>query len=231
MMAMLVTAFMAFIAVAGTAGARMMRKDEMRVRQAEVAKRWQRSSGSAVLNGPTNVKRSGVQNITFSNRKASGEFEKTDAVGPHHNLRHPWSWSEFWVDGSALPFVDFDVGPSWAGLLPINSNLNETRQVVMAEMSFGSSGANIPMRSSSFGFFLLVRRGVSMTSSFGTAVFLINEYELDHVGLGRTAVQGVLRLKVFSKRTGSVSPITTPTRGLITFLSLFPGHMGKQRPP
>ena len=36
---------------------------------------------------------------------------------------------EFWVDGSALPFVDFDVGPSWAGLLPISGNTSETRQV------------------------------------------------------------------------------------------------------
>ncbi|KAF8833005.1 alpha/beta-hydrolase, partial [Paxillus ammoniavirescens] len=52
-------------------------------------------------------KRSEVQNITFSNPKAS----------------------EFWVDGRALPLVDFDVGPSWAGLLPISNNPNETRQL------------------------------------------------------------------------------------------------------
>jgi carboxypeptidase D len=36
---------------------------------------------------------------------------------------------EFYVDGRSLPLVDFDVGPSWAGLLPISSSPNETRQV------------------------------------------------------------------------------------------------------
>lgn len=39
--------------------------------------------------------------------------------------------SEFWVNGSAIPFVDFDVGPSWAGLLPISNAPNETRQVLL----------------------------------------------------------------------------------------------------
>lgn len=36
---------------------------------------------------------------------------------------------EFYVDGTTLPLVDFDVGPSWAGLLPISSDPNETRKV------------------------------------------------------------------------------------------------------
>ena len=38
---------------------------------------------------------------------------------------------EFWVNGSALLLVDFkfNVGPSWASLLPISNNMNETRQV------------------------------------------------------------------------------------------------------
>ncbi|KAG6826321.1 hypothetical protein H0H92_000322 [Tricholoma furcatifolium] len=52
------------------------------------------------------VKRSTPQNITFSNPKAS----------------------EFYVDGTSIPEVDFDVGPSWAGLLPISGNANETRE-------------------------------------------------------------------------------------------------------
>ena len=36
---------------------------------------------------------------------------------------------DFYVDGAAIPLVDWDVGPSWAGLLPISNNTNETRQV------------------------------------------------------------------------------------------------------
>ena len=33
------------------------------------------------------------------------------------------------MDGSGIPDVDFDIGPSWAGLLPISGDENETRQV------------------------------------------------------------------------------------------------------
>ena len=51
-----------------------------------------------------------------------------------------------------------------------------------------------------------------MTSSFGTVAIPINDYGLN-LGLGRTAVPDVLRSKVFSKRTGSVSSIPTPNRG------------------
>ena len=35
----------------------------------------------------------------------------------------------FYVDGTSIPDVDWDIGPSWAGLLPISGNGNETRQV------------------------------------------------------------------------------------------------------
>jgi carboxypeptidase D len=79
-MVVLATVFVTFFAVASTAGARMMRKDEARMRQTEAAKRWQRSAGPSVLD-PTNVKRSGVQNITFTNPKASGEFGMTAVTG------------------------------------------------------------------------------------------------------------------------------------------------------
>lgn len=66
-------AVVVLLTVASTAGGQMIRKDVARMRQAEAAKRWQRGPGPAVL-APTNVKRSGVQNITFTNPKASGEF-------------------------------------------------------------------------------------------------------------------------------------------------------------
>lgn len=41
----------------------------------------------------------------------------------------PHALSEFYVDGGSLPLVDFDVGPSWAGLIPISGAPNETRKV------------------------------------------------------------------------------------------------------
>ena len=37
--------------------------------------------------------------------------------------------SEFVVDGTSLPDVDFDIGESYAGLLPISSAANETREL------------------------------------------------------------------------------------------------------
>jgi carboxypeptidase D len=33
------------------------------------------------------------------------------------------------VDGTSLPFVNFDVGPSWSGLIPISQAKDETRKV------------------------------------------------------------------------------------------------------
>jgi carboxypeptidase D len=35
----------------------------------------------------------------------------------------------FYVDGTTIPEVDWDVGPSWAGLIPISGDENETRKV------------------------------------------------------------------------------------------------------
>ncbi|KAI0030014.1 alpha/beta-hydrolase [Vararia minispora EC-137] len=36
---------------------------------------------------------------------------------------------QFFVDGTALPDVPFDAGPSWAGLMPISGSSNETRKL------------------------------------------------------------------------------------------------------
>jgi hypothetical protein len=33
------------------------------------------------------------------------------------------------VDGTSIPEVNFDVGPSWSGLIPISGAANETRKV------------------------------------------------------------------------------------------------------
>ena len=49
-----------------------------------------------------------------------------DAVAAENTLRRR---IEFAVDGTAIPDVDFDIGESYAGLLPISSAANETRQL------------------------------------------------------------------------------------------------------
>ena len=40
------------------------------------------------------------------------------------------------MNGSAIPDVDFDIGPSWAGLLPISADPNETRKVRILFLNF-----------------------------------------------------------------------------------------------
>jgi len=37
--------------------------------------------------------------------------------------------TDFYVNGTTIPDVDFDVGPSWAGLLPISNRTNESQQL------------------------------------------------------------------------------------------------------
>lgn len=36
---------------------------------------------------------------------------------------------QFFVDGTKIPDVNFDAGPSWAGLLPISGAEDETREL------------------------------------------------------------------------------------------------------
>lgn len=83
-----------------TADARQLRKQDIRARQVEAAKRWHTTHSFP-------AKRAAPKNITFSNPKAS----------------------QFYVDGRSIPEVDFDIGPSWSGLLPISGNANETRKL------------------------------------------------------------------------------------------------------
>ncbi|GJE99440.1 carboxypeptidase [Phanerochaete sordida] len=84
------------------AQARMMSKADMQAHQAAAFQRFSTLAASARPQSST-----GVKNITFSNPKAS----------------------EFYVDGTSIPEVDFDVGPSWAGLMPISGAANETRKL------------------------------------------------------------------------------------------------------
>jgi len=86
-------------------GARNMAhmKHELHARHVEAAKRWAPNPRADSEDGGPGT----VKNITFTNPRAS----------------------EFYVDGATIPLVDWDVGPSWAGLLPISSAPNETRQL------------------------------------------------------------------------------------------------------
>ncbi|KAL6304126.1 Alpha/Beta hydrolase protein [Sparassis latifolia] len=77
-------------------------KHKLRVSQLEAAKRWAPNTRADAEGGPGTVK-----NITFTNPRAT----------------------EFYVDGAAIPLVDWDIGPSWAGLLPISNATDETRQL------------------------------------------------------------------------------------------------------
>ncbi|KAG1897584.1 Alpha/Beta hydrolase protein [Suillus fuscotomentosus] len=88
------------------ASARIITKHALRERQLEAAQHWQ-TSWTVETGGTEDVEPKRVQNITFTNPKAS----------------------EFYVDGTSLPLIDFDVGPSWSGLLPISDSPDETRQL------------------------------------------------------------------------------------------------------
>ncbi|KAI5121519.1 hypothetical protein M0805_002580 [Coniferiporia weirii] len=100
----LFAAFLCFVSYLGAPSyALKITKAELRERQRKASERW------TVPSGPlSNLERRGmVKNITFSNPRAS----------------------EFYVDGANIPEVDFDVGPSWSGLLPISGDANETRKL------------------------------------------------------------------------------------------------------
>lgn len=96
--------------------------------------------------------------------------------------------SEFFVDGTTLPEVDFDLGPSWSGLLPISNAANETRKVNSQAVSVPS--IIIPYAncfSSSSGSSPQVRREPPMTSSSGeTSISACGIYSFELINEGRT---------------------------------------------
>ena len=95
-------------------------KAQLRAKQAEAAKRWGMTPGlSRRAQGPIAPK-----NITFKNPGVSRMYISHSISYPHPELA-----LEFYVDGTSIPEVGWDVGPSWSGLLPISSDPNETRKV------------------------------------------------------------------------------------------------------
>ncbi|KZT35222.1 alpha/beta-hydrolase [Sistotremastrum suecicum HHB10207 ss-3] len=55
-------------------------------------------------------------------------LHESDKTRPTLEFKNPKA-KEFYVQGDKIPLVDFDVGPSWAGLLPISSEPHETRKL------------------------------------------------------------------------------------------------------
>jgi len=107
------------VLIVGTTEARLICKNDIHNRQAAAALRYKPTFASLA-----SVKLAAPKNITFSNPKASRM-----CLG-FYSVLVLNSWGiEFYVDGRSIPEVDFDVGPSWAGLLPISGKKNETRKV------------------------------------------------------------------------------------------------------
>lgn len=96
------TLALATLALLPRTNARQTNPSTVNAKRHEAAKRW---SESARRGGQP--RRAESKNITFTNPRAS----------------------EFWVDGATLPEVDFDIGSSWSGLLPISGAANETREL------------------------------------------------------------------------------------------------------
>ncbi|KAE9967794.1 hypothetical protein EG327_011300 [Venturia inaequalis] len=72
----------------------------------------------------------------YDARNAFKKAERTIPATPEHprlNKRASPFYTEktkrFWVNGKAIPDVPFDVGESYAGLLPISTSKNETREL------------------------------------------------------------------------------------------------------
>ena len=60
---------------------------------------------------------------------------------------------EFYVNGATIPLVNFDVGPSWSGLIPISSAANETRKVWLLETFTDNDFPLLPIPQLFFWFF------------------------------------------------------------------------------
>ncbi|KAF5374390.1 hypothetical protein D9758_004607 [Tetrapyrgos nigripes] len=105
----LVGVALVFLTLADSSQGFKMNKKELQARQTEAVRKFKDRGVNSRATGAAegSEKTAPVKNITFSNPKAS----------------------EFFVDGSSIPLVDFDVGPSWSGLLPISADPKETRKL------------------------------------------------------------------------------------------------------
>ena len=114
--------------------ARQADRNHIQALQREATNRFNNRLSLSSIAGDVRLSKStDVKNITFSNPAASGEHRAT----LRHRLGIGWRADRglaFYVDGTTIPEVDWDVGPSWAGLLPISGNKDETRKVSASYM-------------------------------------------------------------------------------------------------
>jgi len=94
---------------------RQLKRKDIHAKQVEAARRFQSTAP---------IRREAAKNLTFSNPKATRKPPTYCYVKLTLTV-----FLEFFVDGKSIPDVDFDVGPSWSGLLPISGDKNETREV------------------------------------------------------------------------------------------------------
>ncbi|KAF8671642.1 Alpha beta-hydrolase [Rhizoctonia solani] len=73
--------------------------------------------------GPPSIARSSADEHTYAPR--APELPKRATTISFANPKA----AQYLVDGTKIPEVDFDVGPSWSGLMPISGNANETRKL------------------------------------------------------------------------------------------------------
>lgn len=73
-----------------------------------------------------NEKHGGSKHPAVSKRSSPNPYKRQDnSTSPYLNPNS----QKFVVDGTAIPEVNFDIGESYAGLLPISQASNETRQL------------------------------------------------------------------------------------------------------
>jgi carboxypeptidase D len=104
--------------------AKMMTKTQLVARQAAAAEQFHQRAVRAPA--PDAKKGAAVKNITFANPKASRACIPCAYIRACTDV---CTLAEFYVDGKSIPDVDWDVGPSWSGLLPISNKTGETREL------------------------------------------------------------------------------------------------------
>ncbi|KAF8520026.1 Alpha/Beta hydrolase protein [Hysterangium stoloniferum] len=75
------------------------------------------------------ARRSTLQSLKSATLVATPNAKPATPQGPKNITFLNPTASEFFVDGTSIPEVNFDVGPSWAGLLPISNATEETRKL------------------------------------------------------------------------------------------------------
>ncbi|KAF9268719.1 alpha/beta-hydrolase [Marasmius fiardii PR-910] len=75
------------------------------------------------------IQREQIQRMSnFLGPDVESSMKKRQQAAPTITFSDPRA-KQFLVDGTKIPDVNFDAGPSWSGLMPISGNRNETRKL------------------------------------------------------------------------------------------------------